>query len=66
MHCSLFKFTWVLNWPLLETAGPQYIRLFYVQYCSSSKNYPSARCASVANVCRGADIFGTKTVSHIL
>jgi hypothetical protein len=31
---------------------------------SSSKNCPSARCASAANVvCRNADIFGTKTLS---
>jgi hypothetical protein len=37
--------------------------------CSSSKNCPSARCASAANVvCRDVDIFGTKTLSlkHIL
>jgi hypothetical protein len=37
--------------------------------CSSSKNYPSARYASVANVlCEDMDIFETKTIlfSHIL
>jgi hypothetical protein len=37
--------------------------------CSSSKNCPSARCASAANVvCRDGDIFRTKTLSlkHIL
>jgi hypothetical protein len=37
--------------------------------CSSSKNCPSARCASAANVvCRDVDISGTKPLSlkHIL
>jgi hypothetical protein len=37
--------------------------------CSSSKNCPSARCASAANVVyRDVDIFGTKPLSlkHIL
>jgi hypothetical protein len=37
--------------------------------CSSSKNCPSARCASAANVlCRDIDAFGTKTMplKHIL
>jgi hypothetical protein len=31
--------------------------------CSSSKNRPSARCASAANVvCRDVDVFGAKNV----
>jgi hypothetical protein len=37
------------------------ITLFNV--CSSCKNYPSARCASVANVvCRDVDVFGARNV----
>jgi hypothetical protein len=37
--------------------------------CFSSKNCPSARCASAANVvCRNVDVFGAKNVllNHIL
>jgi hypothetical protein len=35
--------------------------------CSSSKNFPSARCASGANVmCTGTDVFGTKIVHAII
>jgi hypothetical protein len=59
---------------VLETVGLRvpfrYIRDFSMfSVCSFSKNYPSARCASAANVvCRDVDIFGTKTLSlkHIL
>jgi hypothetical protein len=59
---------------VLETVGlrilVRYIRDFSMfSVCSSSKNCPSARCASAANVvCRDVDIFGTKTLSlkHIL
>jgi hypothetical protein len=49
----------------LETVGlrvpVRYIRDFSMfSVCSSSKNCPSARCASAANViCRDLDIFGT-------
>jgi hypothetical protein len=59
--------------PLLETVGLRAparcimdFSLFSV--CSSSKNYPSARCASSAKVCRDVKVFGTKTASfnHIL
>jgi hypothetical protein len=31
--------------------------------CPSSKNYPSARCASAADVCRDIDVFIIKAVS---
>jgi hypothetical protein len=56
---------------VLETVGlrvpVRYIRDFSMfSVCSSSKNCPSARCASAANVCRDVFIFGTKTLSkHI-
>jgi hypothetical protein len=46
-----------------------YISEFYIfNVCSSSKYCPSARCDSAANVCRDADIFGTKTIApnHVL
>jgi hypothetical protein len=53
---------------VLEIVGlrvpARYIRdiaLFNV--CSSCKNYPSARCASAANVvCRDVDVFGARNV----
>jgi hypothetical protein len=59
---------------ILETIGlrvpVRYIRDFSMfSVCSSSKDYPSARCASAANVvCRDFGIFGTKTLllKHIL
>ncbi|PNF34240.1 hypothetical protein B7P43_G17496 [Cryptotermes secundus] len=47
-----------------------YIRDFHMfNVCSVSKNCPSARCASAANVvCRNVDVFGPKTLlmKHIL
>jgi hypothetical protein len=54
---------------VFETVGlrvpVRYIRDFSMfNVCSSSKNCPSARCASAANVvCRDSDIFGTKPLS---
>jgi hypothetical protein len=59
---------------VLETVGlrvpVRYITHFSMfSVCSSSKNCPSARCASAANVvCRDVDTFGTKTLSpkHVL
>jgi hypothetical protein len=53
---------------VLEIAGlrvpARYIRDFALfNICPSSKNWPSARCASVANVvCRDFDVLGAKTV----
>jgi hypothetical protein len=53
---------------VLETVGlrvpARYIRDFaWFNFCPSSKNCPSARCASAANVvCRDFDVFGAKTV----
>jgi hypothetical protein len=53
---------------VLEIVGirvpAQYIRDFALfNVCPSSKNCPSARCTSAANVvCRNFDIFGAKTV----
>jgi hypothetical protein len=48
----------------------RYIREFALfNVCSSTKNCPSARCASAANVvCRDVDVFGAKNVLlyHIL
>lgn len=60
--------------PQLESAGlrlsARYIRdCVLLNVCSSSKRCTSAGCASAANVvCKGVNIFGTKTVSvnHIL
>jgi hypothetical protein len=69
MHCSLFRFTLVLNCPRLETVGLEapacYIRDFFMFNVSSlSKNCPSARRISAANVVhRDTAIFGTQTVS---
>jgi hypothetical protein len=75
MHYFLFKFTLVLNsvflfWKLLLfefLLGSSETAFFSV--CSSSKNCPSARCASAANVvCRNVDVFGARNVllNHIL
>jgi hypothetical protein len=68
MHCFLLKFTLALNsvlfWKLLVfefLLGTSETALFSV--CSSSKNCPSARCTSAANiVCRDVDIFGAENV----
>jgi hypothetical protein len=78
-HLDELFLTWVYReckfFPsVLETVGlrvpVRYIRDFYMfSVCSSSKNCPSARCSSAANVvCGDVDIFGTKTLSlkHIL
>jgi hypothetical protein len=59
---------------VLDTVGPlvpsRHIGDFSVcNLCFCSKNCPSARCTSAANVvCRDVDVFGTKSLSlkHIL
>jgi hypothetical protein len=44
--------------------GTVYERDFVLFNVCSSKNCPSARCSSAANVvCRNVDVFGAKTVS---
>jgi hypothetical protein len=56
MHRFLFKFTLVLNsvlllWRLLVfefLLGT--LKIFLLNVCSSSKNCPSASCASAANI----------------
>jgi hypothetical protein len=53
---------------VLEIVGlrvpARYIRDFALfNVCSSSKNCPSARCASAANVvCRDVDVFGARNI----
>jgi hypothetical protein len=59
---------------VLDTVGLQVPAQYIIEFsmfnvCCSSKNCPSARCVSAANVvCRDIDVFGTKTASlnHIL
>jgi hypothetical protein len=69
MHCSFFKSTLVLNsgllyWKLLghpvSALCIRYFALFNVR--SLSKNSPSAKCTSTADVYRDVDDFGTQTV----
>jgi hypothetical protein len=53
---------------VLETLGfrvpARYIRdISMFNVCSSSKNCPSARYASAANVCRKVDVFAIEIVS---
>jgi hypothetical protein len=70
MHCSLFKFTLVLNstlrlWKRLvfESLLDKSETLLLFNVCYSSKYCASVRCASGANVvCRDADVFGAQTV----
>jgi hypothetical protein len=74
MNCSLFKFAYALHsallfWELLAFEFLRYVRrdISIFNVCFSSRNSPSARCASAANVVyRDDDVFGTKTDSLII
>jgi hypothetical protein len=66
----LFLTCFLVSWPGLYYLCKLmlgYIRDFSLfNVCSSSNNPHPARCSSPSNVCRGIDVFGTKTVSLIL
>jgi hypothetical protein len=69
MHSFLLKSTLISNaarpfWKLLVSEFLLCISDFaWFNVCSSSKNCPSARCASAANVvCRDVDVFGAGNV----
>jgi hypothetical protein len=70
MHSFLLKsyFGFKVCPSVLEIVGlrvpTRYIRGFALfSVCSSSKNCPSARCASAANVvCRDVDVFGAGNI----
>jgi hypothetical protein len=70
LHCSLFKFTLVINsvlsiWKRLPPSSRSVYRDFcMLKVCSSNLNCPSGKCASGNDVASSdADVFGTKTAS---
>jgi hypothetical protein len=75
MHSFLLMSTLVLNSALpfrkllVSRVPARYIRDFALfNVCPSSKNCPSARCASAADVCRDVDVFraGNVHLNHFL